>query len=62
MKKLKISFRVKSPGINVCRIDSKNNTCLGCGRSIKEISYWINMNNKEKGKLLLSLKNRVNKE
>jgi uncharacterized protein len=62
MKKSKISFSVKSPCINVCRIDSENNTCLGCGRNIKEISHWINMNNKEKGKLLLSLKNRVNKE
>ena len=51
-----------SPCINICKIDPKNKICLGCGRSIKEISDWINMSDLEKKKLLFDLKDRVNKK
>ena len=51
-----------SPCINVCKIDSKTNICMGCGRSIKEISDWINMDDKKKEALLLILKFRVNEK
>ena len=51
-----------SPCINVCKIDPKTNVCMGCGRSIKEISDWTNMNDKKKENLLLKLKYRVNKK
>lgn len=50
-----------SPCINVCNIDPKTNLCMGCARSIKEISDWTNMNEKKKN-LLLKLKYRVNKK
>ena len=51
-----------SPCIKVCEIDPKNNICMGCGRTMKEISNWINMSDLEKEKLLLDLKDRVNKK
>ncbi len=51
---------IKSPCINLCKIDSETKVCLGCGRNIKEISNWINMNDKKKESLLLSLKNKIN--
>ena len=51
-----------SPCINICEIDLKTNICMGCGRTMKEISNWINMSDLEKEKLLFDLKNRVNKK
>jgi predicted Fe-S protein YdhL (DUF1289 family) len=51
-----------SPCINICKIDPKTNICMGCGRNMKEISDWINMSDLEKEKLLLDLKDGVNKE
>jgi predicted Fe-S protein YdhL (DUF1289 family) len=51
-----------SPCINVCKIDPKTNVCMGCVRSIKEISDWTYMNDKKKENLLLKLKYRVNKK
>jgi len=49
-----------SPCINVCKIDRKTNVCMGCGRSIKEISDWTDMDHKKKENLLLNLKDRAN--
>ena len=51
-----------SPCINICEIDLKTNICMGCGRTMKEISNWINMSDLEKEKLIFDLKNRVNKK
>jgi len=53
---------IKSPCTNIYKIDPKNNMYLRCGRSLKEISDWTNMDDKEKEKLILNLKNRVNEE
>jgi uncharacterized protein len=53
---------IESPCINICKIDPKNKICVGCGRNIKEISHWMNMNDVEKEKLLLDLKERINKK
>lgn len=50
---------MKSPCINICKIDPKSNICLGCGRSIKEISDWINLDDEEREKLLSDLKKRL---
>tara|TARA_B100000780_G_C21049689_1_gene421493 strand:+ start:772 stop:936 length:165 start_codon:yes stop_codon:yes gene_type:complete len=52
----------ESPCIKICDIDPKSNICRGCGRTIKEISNWINMDDEEKEMLLLNLKERVNEE
>ena len=50
---------MKSPCINICKIDPKSNICLGCGRNIKEISDWINLDDEEREKLLSDLKKRL---
>ena len=34
---------VTSPCIKVCAVDGQTGWCLGCGRSIKEITDWIKM-------------------
>ena len=47
---------IKSPCINLCKIDSKTKVCLGCKRNIKEISNWINMNDKKKKKFTFKFK------
>ena len=31
---------ITSPCIKVCAVDGKTGWCLGCGRSLKEISQW----------------------
>ena len=31
---------VKSPCINICKMDSHSGLCLGCHRTIDEISAW----------------------
>jgi predicted Fe-S protein YdhL (DUF1289 family) len=49
---------IVSPCINICEIDPKTNICMGCGRTMKEISNWINLSVEEKKKLLLELKKR----
>ena len=33
-----------SPCIKVCKIDEKSGLCIGCYRSIKEISMWSKLN------------------
>ena len=48
-----------SPCIKVCKINPANNLCLGCGRTIKEISDWANLKINEKENILLNLKNRL---
>ena len=39
---------IVSPCINICEIDPKTNICMGCGRTMKEISNWINLSVEEK--------------
>jgi len=51
-----------SPCINICEIDPKTNICMGCGRTMKEISNWINLSDSERKKIVLSLENKINKK
>lgn len=46
---------IESPCKKVCVL--KNGMCIGCLRSISEISKWSNMNDLEKQKIL----DRINK-
>ena len=48
----------ESPCINICQIDEKTHYCLGCFRSIKEISEWSTYNEIQKKKILKLISER----
>ena len=45
-----------TPCVKKCKIDY-NRICIGCQRTIEEISMWTKMTEEEKGKVLWRLKN-----
>lgn len=49
---------VKSPCISVCSLGDKN-FCIGCGRTIKEISEWSKLSDHEKTKVIEKCKKRI---
>ena len=50
---------VKSPCIDVCKIDYKSGYCIGCNRTIEEITDWSSMNDSNKKKVLIRVKNNT---
>ena len=50
---------VLSPCIKVCAVDSKTGWCIGCGRSIKEITNWVKMGPKGRNDVMLDLSERM---
>ncbi|MDC0226876.1 DUF1289 domain-containing protein [Alphaproteobacteria bacterium] len=51
-------IRKKSPCIGVCKIDTINNLCIGCLRSIDEIAMWSQMDDKRALEILEETKSR----
>jgi uncharacterized protein len=47
-----------SPCIKNCKLDSEQNMCLGCFRTINEIAKWTMYSSFDREKILLSLENR----
>jgi len=45
-----------SPCIRVCQIDRQTRTCLGCGRTIDEITQWTRYTEEEREKIMKRLK------
>lgn len=50
--------QVKSPCINVCKMDKLSGLCLGCFRTIPEIKAWKGLSRKEQKALLANLDSR----
>ncbi len=42
---------VPSPCVDICALDN-NDICMGCYRSVEEITYWNNYNNQQKREVL----------
>ena len=49
---------VKSPCTNICTIDYNVGFCMGCKRTIKEITTWSNLDEAEKKQILLKIIDR----
>lgn len=47
---------VKSPCNKICTLDS-NNICIGCGRTIEEITSWGTLTNKQAQQIINRLNN-----
>jgi predicted Fe-S protein YdhL (DUF1289 family) len=49
----------ETPCIAVCIIDPKTKLCLGCGRSLPEISSWFKMASAERLGIMAQLEARM---
>lgn len=47
-----------SPCINICKIDKQNQLCIGCKRTIDEISNWLNYTDVQRKEIIDKLKYR----
>jgi predicted Fe-S protein YdhL (DUF1289 family) len=52
---------MQSPCIRVCQIDRQTRTCLGCGRTIDEITLWTRYTEEERKKIMENVKLTVYK-
>lgn len=53
---------MKSPCINVCRIDPASGLCLGCRRTVEEITRWTLMTPAERRRIMAALPERPKPE
>ena len=56
MTRAEKSQRIVSPCQNVCEIE--NNICIGCFRTLDEISSWIKLSDEKRVKIIKSLEKR----
>tara|TARA_B110000438_G_C15621754_1_gene566865 strand:+ start:342 stop:542 length:201 start_codon:yes stop_codon:yes gene_type:complete len=47
-----------SPCIDLCTTDPESGLCVGCGRTLEEISNWVSFSEKQKEQVLKNLNNR----
>lgn len=47
-----------SPCVRTCVIDQQTGYCIGCGRSLHEISYWTRYSHEQRQLLLRALPER----
>jgi predicted Fe-S protein YdhL (DUF1289 family) len=50
---------IESPCINVCTLDARSRRCLGCGRTIDEISHWTSLTEAERTRIMGELAGRL---
>ena len=49
---------IDSPCNDVCTTDPESGLCVGCGRTLEEITNWTIYSIEEKQKILIDLKSR----
>jgi len=50
--------KIDSPCIDICTIDRDSGECIGCGRTVEEVSNWANFDNLKKKQILENLNAR----
>lgn len=54
-----IETPIDSPCAKVCTLDARAGLCLGCGRTIDEITRWTGMNASERAQVMVELPARL---
>jgi predicted Fe-S protein YdhL (DUF1289 family) len=49
---------MNSPCIKVCQMDPVRDVCLGCARTLDEISRWARMTDTERARIMAELPRR----
>jgi predicted Fe-S protein YdhL (DUF1289 family) len=49
---------ISSPCISVCRVDAASGLCIGCARSMDEISHWAKLTESDRRKIMADLPQR----
>jgi predicted Fe-S protein YdhL (DUF1289 family) len=49
---------IKSPCINICKMDELNGQCTGCFRTIDEITVWSRTDDETRTSILASISER----
>jgi uncharacterized protein len=49
---------MKSPCINICRMDPARQVCMGCCRTLDEIASWSSLPEAERERVMQSLDER----
>lgn len=50
---------IDSPCVKICTLDARSGVCLGCGRTVGEISRWIAMDDAERARIIAELPRRI---
>lgn len=53
---------IESPCVAVCKIDHESGYCIGCNRTIEEITNWSSFNDIQKKKILMKVKKTTSKQ
>lgn len=49
---------ISSPCVNVCKIDSHTECCIGCKRSVEQIEEWLLLTELDRKSIMRTLKEK----
>ena len=50
---------IETPCVKICTLDARMGLCLGCGRTIDEITRWTSMSAFERSTIMRELPSRL---
>jgi predicted Fe-S protein YdhL (DUF1289 family) len=50
---------IESPCVRICAIDPASELCMGCGRTLDEITRWYGMSSDERQRIMAELAARM---
>jgi predicted Fe-S protein YdhL (DUF1289 family) len=50
---------IESPCLRICSLDPASNLCMGCGRTIEEITHWYGMGDDKRSRIMAELPARL---
>jgi predicted Fe-S protein YdhL (DUF1289 family) len=53
-----MNLNITSPCINICKMDASNGLCLGCFRTIEEITVWSRADDAQRANILAAVTQR----